>query len=338
MTGGRTTIRILILGLWLPLVSVDSSIATADIFRWDNGQLIPGTVGIIPGPGVQLGGIQIEYANLSSIKLNDASFDHTNLAYADLSGTDLTGANFLLSMMTSVNLAGAIVTGANFVNTTSRGFTKEQLYSTASYQQKNLQRIGLGERLFPCGCGLTNDLTGWDLSGQDLTDATFGFLSLAYGNLAGAKLTNGRFHFSLLADADLTAADLRGATGGATGVDLNGAILRNTIRPDGIIYGLDLATDDQLIVHDEDGIANLRRCGGCSLRDRRFRSKCSTTSLCPLAACCVLSLSLTHGTRSSPSSPASPSRLMERWNCASHQTSVCPAKSAGQFDSSIGVA
>ncbi len=26
----------------------------ADIFRWDNGQLIPGTEGIMPGPGVQL--------------------------------------------------------------------------------------------------------------------------------------------------------------------------------------------------------------------------------------------------------------------------------------------
>ena len=28
--------------------------AQADIFRWDNGQLIPGTEGITPGPGVNL--------------------------------------------------------------------------------------------------------------------------------------------------------------------------------------------------------------------------------------------------------------------------------------------
>ena len=26
----------------------------ADIYRWDNGQVIPGTEGITPGPGVQL--------------------------------------------------------------------------------------------------------------------------------------------------------------------------------------------------------------------------------------------------------------------------------------------
>ena len=36
-----------------------------------------------------------------------------------------------------------------------------QLESTASYQAKNLQGIGLGD----------NDLTGWDFSGQNLTNA-----------------------------------------------------------------------------------------------------------------------------------------------------------------------
>ena len=65
--------------------------------------------------------------------------------------------------LTNANLAGALVTGRNFAETTSRGFTKEQLYSTASYQQKNLQGIGLGY----------NDLSGWDFSGQNLTNADF---------------------------------------------------------------------------------------------------------------------------------------------------------------------
>ena len=59
-----------------------------------------------------------------------------------------------------------MVTGANFSDTTSRGFTQAQLASTASYQAKNLQGIGLGG----------NDLTGWDLSGQNLTNAESGFL------------------------------------------------------------------------------------------------------------------------------------------------------------------
>jgi uncharacterized protein YjbI with pentapeptide repeats len=58
------------------------------------------------------------------------------------------------STLAGANLTGAIVTGANFEYTTSRGFTKDQLYSTASYQQKNLQGIGLG----------SNDVRGWDLT------------------------------------------------------------------------------------------------------------------------------------------------------------------------------
>ena len=45
----------------------------ADIYRWDTGEVIPGTEGIEPGPGVQL--------------------DHMDLEYASLWEEDLTGAN-----------------------------------------------------------------------------------------------------------------------------------------------------------------------------------------------------------------------------------------------------
>ena len=46
-------------------------------------------------------------------------------------------------------------------DTTSRGFTAAQLYSTQSYQAKDLSGIGLWG----------NDLTGWDFRGQNLTNA-----------------------------------------------------------------------------------------------------------------------------------------------------------------------
>ena len=52
------------------LVVVLSATARADIYRWDNGQLIPGTEGITPGPGVVL--------------------DHHELAFAALLERDLT--------------------------------------------------------------------------------------------------------------------------------------------------------------------------------------------------------------------------------------------------------
>ena len=41
--------------------------AHADIYRWDNGQLIPGTEGITPGSGVQLDHMELEYAGLGRI-------------------------------------------------------------------------------------------------------------------------------------------------------------------------------------------------------------------------------------------------------------------------------
>ena len=37
----------------------------ADIYRWDNGQVIPGTEGITPGPGIQLVEMELEYAYLA---------------------------------------------------------------------------------------------------------------------------------------------------------------------------------------------------------------------------------------------------------------------------------
>ena len=60
----------------LGFILATAASAQADIFRWDNGQLIPGTEGITPGPGVQL--------------------DHHELAYAALTGRDFDRLAFRL--------------------------------------------------------------------------------------------------------------------------------------------------------------------------------------------------------------------------------------------------
>ena len=159
----------------------------ADIYRWDNGQLIPGTEGITPGPGVQLDHMELEYAELSRRRphrgefrlsnLTSAMFENSGLTNADLSGANLTsaflygstltsanlsGANLafahLAATLTSANLSGAVVTGTSFDGTTPVA-SPGPAPSTASYQMNNLQGIGLGN----------NDLTGWDFSGQNLT-------------------------------------------------------------------------------------------------------------------------------------------------------------------------
>ena len=51
----------------------------SDIFRWDNGQLIPGTAGITPAPGVQLARMDLQYAELSGIDLTNADFEDSDL-------------------------------------------------------------------------------------------------------------------------------------------------------------------------------------------------------------------------------------------------------------------
>lgn len=429
----RAAHRFRFLSIGLLISTTATPIAWADIFRLDDGQIIPDTEGITPGPGVQLDGRQLEYAELNSLDLTAANFENSNLTNAHLSstllnarlsGTNLTNAYLGNAVLTDANLAGAIVFGTNFVYhgfcsgcgqiltkqqlystasyqqknlqgivlsnndltgwdlsgqdltgadlgsttlsgvnlqeaivngidlgyTTLLGFTKEQLYSTASYQQRNLRGVLLsindltgwdlsGQDLSNAGLvggvltdanlagaivagaafgnavvnGLTqaqlystasyqqrqlhgidlngSDLSGWHLSGQDLTGVNFtqakligtnlagsnltntviwfaslpeanlagsnltdAFMArsiLVSANLAGAKLTNVVLEGSLLTGADLTAADLRGTTGS----NLNGADVRNAIRPDGRVLGLDLADNEKRVVHDDDGRA-----------------------------------------------------------------------------------
>jgi uncharacterized protein YjbI with pentapeptide repeats len=86
-----------------------------------------------------------------------------DLARWDFGGHDLTRASFIGSGLSNTIFIGARVEGAAFEFATESGFTKEQLYSTASYQTENLQGINLGR----------NDLSGWNLSGQNLRDAKF---------------------------------------------------------------------------------------------------------------------------------------------------------------------
>ena len=67
---------------------------------------------------------------------------------------------------------------------TSRGFTREQLYSTASYRSKNLQATGF----------IFNDVSGWDFSGQDLTGSAF----------AATNVTNADFTDAVIKGASLS--------------------------------------------------------------------------------------------------------------------------------------
>ena len=188
--------------------------AQADIFRWDNAQLIPGTEGIALGPGVQLDHLVLEYAALDARDLSTANFQGSNLNNAALNAATLAGAN----------LTDATVSGARFSNTTSRGFTKEQLYSTASYQQKDSHGIHLA----------SNNLTGWDFSNQNLAGAELIFAVLDSAKFARANLTNANLGFATLKAADFTAARLSNA-------NLFAATMTDVVADDSQVTGADLS-------------------------------------------------------------------------------------------------
>jgi uncharacterized protein YjbI with pentapeptide repeats len=144
-----------------------------------------------------------------------------NLCGANLSGQNLANAALNYAALTGADLSGAVVTGAWF--STSLGFTKEQLYSTASYQAKDLRGIG-----FPA-----SDLSGWDLSGQ--------------------YLANAYFLDSTLANANLIGADTRGANFNNLESTFREALTSNMIFWDGSIRGLGIADSQRLVIRDYDG-------------------------------------------------------------------------------------
>jgi uncharacterized protein YjbI with pentapeptide repeats len=166
-----------------------------------------------------------------------ASYKNHDLSGIILGGNNLTGWNLagqnltnaaLSSTLTNADLTDAVVVGASFWDTTSRGFTKEQLYSTASYQNRDLARIDLRG----------NDLTGWDFAGQNLTNADF--------------------YASTLTDADFRGADTRGAIY----LYWSPAVVANTVLPDGHIEGVDLAAGQMLVIRDHDGDPDPTYYGG----------------------------------------------------------------------------
>ena len=97
----------------------------ADIYRWDTGEVIPGTEGIEPGPGLDLSS-QIHWEpEVGLVSDGPWNTGGHNLRYADFSnGVDLTGATFRRSWLdysdfsganlTNVDLGGAIVTGTTW--------------------------------------------------------------------------------------------------------------------------------------------------------------------------------------------------------------------------------
>lgn len=137
-----------------------------------------------------LGSANLVGADLTGAKLTGVRFENSNLTDVNLKGADLSKAKFRGATLTNTIFDQTIVAGAIFGKSTSFGFTKEQLYSTASYQAMDLRGIALW----------ISDLRGWDFSGQDLRGAEMQTSRLDGANFLGASLEN----------ANLSGTDLKG--------------------------------------------------------------------------------------------------------------------------------
>lgn len=220
-----------------------------DIYRWDNGEVIPGTEGVVPGPGVDLDLFQLEYADLSGLDLTHATLSGTNLSFARISASDLSHADFsgarlaktffIDTTLDEADFAGAILNGTIFRRVTEHGFSRSQLESTASYLTRDLRFIQFQ----------FNEMSGWSFREQDLWLADLQGSTFDGADFSGANLQSANLNAQIF-NANFSGADLRGLPT-FDGADSD---TTNAILPDGKVAGLDLGTGERLTIHDDDGV------------------------------------------------------------------------------------
>ena len=168
----------------LSLAAFFVAAAHGDIYQWEfidplhpelgrqqSSTLAPDGTGRNAVPSAILETLNLSMAWLHEMDWHDASFESTVLTDADLSAANLIDADFYGATLSDADFTGAESREAGFFNVT--GFTVTQLYSTASFQSGNLSEVFFGG----------NDLTGWGLAGQNLTDAIVINADLPHGNL-----------------------------------------------------------------------------------------------------------------------------------------------------------
>ena len=174
--------------------------AGADIFRWDNGQLVPGTEGIKLGPDVRLQSLGLVFADMRDLDLSGANLRRAILTDAKFTNSDLTSANLRDAFLQGTDFSDAVINGTRF---SQSGITAEQYYTTASYKTGNLVHANL-HRI---------DASDWDLSNKALRRGFFSATNLTGASLAGSDLT--RAHFgpfpTLTEAATIENADFTGA-------------------------------------------------------------------------------------------------------------------------------
>ena len=160
------------------------------------------TDAIVEGANFNYSGLNTEQlystASYKNKNLTGCGFANINLTKCNFTGINLTNVVFTATRLAGCDFTDAIIEGASFAATESKGFDQEQLYSTASYKNKNLRGVSFGNNdLFHISY---KNLFGWNFTGQDLTNADFSY-----------SLISGIFHSNSTRSIILTDAIIEGA-------------------------------------------------------------------------------------------------------------------------------
>jgi uncharacterized protein YjbI with pentapeptide repeats len=204
----------------VPLIAFAAS-ARADIYQWEyinpadpsqgkrqSTTLAPGGGGVDAVPGADLSERDLTMGYLVGAALMNANGFASNLTNADLSQANLADADFYNATVTNADFSGAEVRGARFLAFDyGTVISLAQLYSTASYQTRDLTGIAIGWA----------DLSGAEFTGQNLTKAKL-FGGITAANFTNAEVREARFDgmtlTQLYSTASYKARDL-------TGIELN---------------------------------------------------------------------------------------------------------------------
>lgn len=207
---------------WGTFACVGLSSIHADIYRTD-GTLIPGTSNITPGPGLRFDDFDLERADLSNLDLSGSFFKFTNLTNATFANSNLSGGSFdCHNTLTGADFTNTIVDNLSYLGAISA----EQLYSTANYQRGDLSGIRFSEE--ECA----TDLSGWDLTGQNLSNAILESAHMDRAVFVNANLDQAQFYNGSRArnanfeNAQFTNVDINGSS--FRGANFAGATLRGT--------------------------------------------------------------------------------------------------------------
>ena len=189
-------------------------------------------------------------SNFASANLTNASFIDATLSGANFTYANVNYVSFVDALLDGANFTNSIITNTNMGKVVVRGFTKEQLYSTASYKNKDLTGVQFDDL----------KMNGWNFAGQNLTNASFSGTSLSNADFTDSIITGASLYFATdrgfkkeqfystlsyknkdltgvdLGDNDLAGWDLSGQN--LTNVSFYASDLTDTNLTDSIITGV----------------------------------------------------------------------------------------------------